>query len=362
MKGFQWSDLKYLSVLTIPFAVFSALYFDGIMSYLIPIMNFIGIPILDLIFPEIGKNETEEVYNHKKAHPFFDWLLYINVPLQYGLLFFTLYLLCFSNLPLWILIGKAWSMGICCAVLGINTAHELGHRKSKFERILAKLLLLSASYMHFIVVHNRGHHHYVATPLDPATARRNETVFKYLIRSVFMGYLSGWHMENERLKKNGQKAFSIHNEMLQFLIFQLLFYIGIYAFFSWQGLLWYFAMATMGIMVLESINYVEHYGLLRKKEADGKYEKVKPWHSWNSDHILGRIMLLELTRHSDHHYKASRKYQTLRSIQNSPQLVLGYPGSLVLSWIPPLWFYIMNKQLNEWEKRAANETGYTIEQ
>ena len=352
-KSLQWSDMKYLMVLSIPLAVFGSLYAEGIGSYMIPMMNFIGIPLLDYLFPEIGKNEAEEVYNEKKVHPFFDWLLYINVPLQYGLLFYTLYIINYSGLPDWVLIGKVMSMGICCAVLGINTAHELGHRKNKTERFLAKALLLTSMFLHFIIVHNRWHHHYVATPLDPATARKKETVFSFLFRSIFGGYAIGWKLENERLRKAGKAPFSLHNEMLRFALVQIAFLGLIYWIFNWQSVLWFLAMAAIGITVLETINYVEHYGLVRKLEPNGRYEKVKPWHSWNSDHILGRIMLLELTRHSDHHYKASRKYQTLRSVSNSPQLILGYPGSLVVSWIPPLWFKIMDKQLEEWEQNAT---------
>lgn len=351
-KGLQWSDMKYLMVLSIPLAVFGSLYADGIGSYMIPMMNFIGIPLLDYIFPEIGKNETEDIYNEKKIHPFFDWLLYINVPLQYGLLFYTFYILNYSGLPNWVLIGKVLSMGICCAVLGINTAHELGHRKSNVERFLAKSLLLTSMFMHFIIVHNRWHHHYVATPLDPATARKREPVFFFLPRTIFGGYFLGWRLENERLRKMGKSPFSLHNEMLRFAIIQIAFLALIYFLFNGQTVSCFLLMAAIGITVLETINYVEHYGLERKQDADGKYEKVKPWHSWNSDHILGRIMLLELTRHSDHHYKASRKYQTLRSVTNSPQLILGYPGSLVISWIPPLWFKIMDKELENWKQNA----------
>lgn len=356
-KGLQWSDMKYLMVLSIPFAVFSSLYIDGIGAYLVPIMNFVGIPLLDYMFPEIGKNETEQIYNEKKVHPFFDWLLYINVPLQYALLFYTFYILTYSGLPLWILIGKVMSMGICCAVLGINTAHELGHRKNKTERFLAKTLLLSSLYMHFIITHNRWHHHYVATPLDPATAKRRETVFHFLFRSIFGNYLLAWRLEKERLQKQGLHVFSFRNEMVRFTIIQSAFLTLIYFIFDWQCVLWFILMAGIGITVLETINYVEHYGLSRQQNEAGKFEKVRPWHSWNSDHILGRIMLLELTRHSDHHYKASRKYQTLRSVTNSPQLILGYPGSLVVSWIPPLWFRIMDKQLKDWEEQSEGISG-----
>jgi alkane 1-monooxygenase len=346
-QKFRLSDLKYLAVLSIPLAVFASLYFNGINSYIVPLGNFIIVPILDLLFPEDKKNPNTTEAARLKVNPLFDWLLYFNVLCQFALLFYTLYLVIYTPLATFDKVGKIWSMGICTAVLGINTAHELGHRKERLATTLAKLNLMTASYMHFFIEHNRGHHHHVATPLDPATAKKNQTVYSYYLQSVIGGYKSAWRLANDKAQRLHGTLWSLKNEMIQFSICQILFYVLIAALFTWKGLLFFFIINLIGIKVLETINYVEHYGLMRNKQDDGTYEKVKPWHSWNSDHVLGRIMLLELTRHSDHHYRASKKYQTLERIKESPQLPLGYPGSMVLSWFPPLWFKIMNKRLEQ---------------
>lgn len=348
------SDLKYLMVLTIPLGVGTSLYFDGIISYMIPFMNFLIIPIIDLLLPEVKTNPTDEEEAILKVNPLFDYILYINVFFQFFFLFYLLNIVSYGNNALWENIGKIWTMGICTAVLGINTAHELGHRNNKFEVFLSKLLLMSALYMHFYIEHNRGHHKNVATPLDPSTARKGETVYAYYFRSVFGGYLSAWRLAAVKMRKEGNAIFSFKNEMIQFHLIQLAFVSFIFVLFGLIGVLTFLAVVIIGISVLETINYVEHYGLEREMDDQGRYEKVKPWHSWNSDHILGRIMLLELTRHSDHHYKASRKYPTLRHLATSPELPLGYPGSMVLAWFPPLWFKVMDKRIEKMEhKRKA---------
>lgn len=349
MTKIKASDLKYLMVLTIPFGVGTSLYFDGIVSYMIPFLNFLVIPVIDLLLPEIKTNPTDEEEAILKINPIFDWILYINVFFQFFFLFYTLYIVVYKDLALWENIGKILTMGICTAVLGINTAHELGHRNNKMEVFLAKALLMTALYMHFYIEHNRGHHKNVATPLDPSTARKGELIYTYYFRSIFGGYINAWKLAIHKMKKEGQKSFSLKNEMVQFHLIQLAFVSLIFIIFGWIGVLTFFCTATIGALVMETINYVEHYGLERELYSNGQFEKVKPWHSWNSDHILGRIMLIELTRHSDHHYKASRKYPTLRHLDPSPQLPLGYPGSMVLAWFPFLWFKIMDKRIFEME-------------
>ncbi len=340
------SNLKYLVVLTIPAGVWLALSGEGMISFLLPFMNFLVIPLLDFFLPESRENVPAASEGRIKSNRLFDWILYLNVPCQYFLLFYMLTTVTSGQFLWWESVGKVWSMGICSAVLGINTAHELGHRQNKRDQWLAKLLLFTCMYSHFFVEHNRGHHKYVATPLDPATARRNEPVFLFYFRSIFLGYRSAWNISNKLCIKQGHKALSFRNEMIRLHLLQLLMLLVIFLCFGWLGIALFLIQSAIGILVLETINYVEHYGLFRKQLPDGNYEKVRPVHSWNSDHILGRIMLLELTRHSDHHYKSTRKYQILRHFDGSPQLPLGYPGSMVLAWIPPLWFRIMNKRID----------------
>lgn len=350
MQKIKFSDFKYFAALSAALGGFTALYFDGIVSYLIPFMNFIIIPLLDIVLPEDKANLSPEEEEKKKVNPLFDWILYFNVPAQFFLLFYLMYIVAFKDLALWELIGKVWSFGIVTAVAGINTAHELGHRNNKYETFMAKALLLTSLYMHFFIDHNRGHHKNVGTPLDPSTAKRGQSVFRYYLQSVTGTYLSAWRISNADAVKKGYSVYSLRNEMMRYSLVQLLFCLLIFLIFGTKALICFMVSSLIGALIMETINYIEHYGLQRKQLPDGKYERVLPIHSWNSDHLLGRIMLIELTRHSDHHYKANRKYQILRRFEYSPQLPLGYPGSMVLAWMPPLWFFVMHKRLDKAEK------------
>jgi alkane 1-monooxygenase len=248
-------------------------------------------------------------------------------------------------------------VGIVLGVTGINVAHELGHRTKKYEQTMAKILLLPNLYMHFFIEHNWGHHLNVSTDEDPASSRLNETIYAFFVRSVSNSYLSAWEIENKRLMRTGKKVISLHNEMIWYQIIQIayLFIVGWY--FTWSVIPFAIIVATIGFLLLEAVNYIEHYGLRRRKLASGKYEIVQPWHSWNSNHVLGRIMLYELTRHSDHHYKATRKYQVLRHFDKSPQLPYGYPGSIVLAFMPKIWFRMMNPRVQKFQENmpALNE-------
>ena len=358
MKG-----AKYFLSYLVPFSAFMAITFGGIHSFATLIIAFVMFPLLELFLTGTSKNLTKEEESTYKNNPFFDWLVYVNVPAQYGVLLYFLYTVSTKELPTFDLIGMICSVGVCCGVLGINVAHELGHRRSKTERFLAKALLLTTLYMHFIIEHNRGHHKNVSTDLDPASAKLNEPVYLFWFRSIFGSYKHAWVLENERLAKTGASAVSWKNEMIWFQIIQLLFVAAIFFVFGLKAMLCFFAVSLGGYLLLETVNYIEHYGLRRKETAPGRYEKCMPWHSWNSNHTLGRIFLYDLTRHSDHHYLASRKYQILRHFEEAPQLPMGYPGAVLLSLIPPLWFKIINprvKALSEEGKRHVGSKHFRL--
>jgi alkane 1-monooxygenase len=214
---------------------------------------------------------------------------------------------------------------------------------------MSKMLLLTSLYLHFFIEHNRGHHKNVSTDEDPASSKLNETLYAFWVRSVKDGWISAWHIENTRLVKLNLPWYSLKNEMLIYQIIQAVFVGAIFLVFGWKIGLAYLAAATFGFLLLETVNYIEHYGLRRNKIDGEYYEKVLPIHSWNSNHPIGRLMLFELSRHSDHHYMASRKYQILRHFDESPQMPTGYPGMMVLSLIPPLWFSVMNKQVEKYK-------------
>ncbi|MFN5376399.1 MAG: alkane 1-monooxygenase, partial [Chitinophagaceae bacterium] len=205
-------------------------------------------------------------------------------------------------------------------------------------------------YMHFYIEHNKGHHKNVSTKEDPSSARRGEIVYLFYFRTVIFGFLSAWKIAADEQRKKGKPVLHFTNQMLQFQVVQLLFVTAIYMIFGGMVLLSFLAAATIGFLLLETVNYIEHYGLERKKTEKG-YERAMPEHSWNSSHVLGRLILFELSRHSDHHYLASRKYQILRHHDEAPQMPTGYPGMVILSLFPPVWFAIMNRRIDQYHQK-----------
>ena len=338
-------DLKYLAAYSIPVMVFIGIYFRGLFTYLTPVYVFVLIPLLEMIFPLDSHNISEEESENKLQNKLFDWVLYLNLPIIYGLLIYILILVTSLPIETYEFVGLILSLGIVLGVNGINVGHELGHRQTTNERFLGKALLLPSLYMHFYIEHNFGHHLNAATKEDPATARYNQSVYSFWITSVFRQYYNSWNIQKKLLENNSLPFFSLKNDMLWYSIFQASYLILIYAVFGYTGFVFALFSAITGFVLLETVNYIEHYGLLRLKTSSGRYERVKETHSWNSNHVIGRIILYELTRHSDHHYKTSKKYQVLDCHEDSPQMPYGYPTSMVLALVPPVWFHIMNKRI-----------------
>ncbi len=338
---------KYLIAYLGPLSAFAGLYFGGAWSFGFVYLAFGILPLLELFLPTNRDNFQEKVENEKTTRRYFDFLLYTHVPILYGILFYAFYKFAFTSLTTLEVIGLIFNIGVMVGSFGINIGHELGHRGTRYEQFFAKALLLPALYQHFFIEHNRGHHKNVATDVDPASARLSETVYAFWWRSVSEGYKSAWHIEQGQLQRDGYATLSRHNMMLRFQIYQSLYLIVIGLFFSITTILIAIAIAIVGFLLLETVNYIEHYGLRRALLPNGRYEPVLPKHSWNSDHALGRIFLYELTRHSDHHFKATRKYQVLRHFDDSPQLPFGYPMSMLIALVPPLWFNIMRPRAVE---------------
>lgn len=311
------------------------------------------IPLLEIFIKPDSANlsaAAEELARKNKAY---DIILYLVVPAQYFALYEFLTHLKSDSLTGFETMGRIWVMGMLCGVFGINVGHELGHRVNRFEQFLAKSLLLTSLYMHFFTEHNKGHHKRVATPEDPSSARFGEPVYVFYFRTIISSYFSAWHIANNEMRKKNIPLYSWRNEMIQFSFIQLIFVSLIAWFFGWLLLIYYLIAALIGILLLETVNYIEHYGLQRRSTGKGTYERAMPEHSWNSNHVIGRIMLFELSRHSDHHYLASRKYQLLRHHENSPQMPTGYPGMMILAMVPPLWFYVMNRRIKNLQKQES---------
>nr|AKB95182.1 alkane-1-monooxygenase [uncultured bacterium] len=344
--------LKYLLALSLPMLASVSFMADGWLT-LLPLLYFYGIvPSLELILRPDPKNLSDTETEMRRVDPIYDYLLYLIVPIQYGFLFWFLLVISQPDLSWVTIVGRVTAMGLMCGSFGINVAHELGHRSTKHEQWMSKALLLTSLYMHFFIEHNRGHHRNVGTPDDPATARKGEWLHTFLIRSTLYSYLSAWKIELAMLRRKGIHPLSPRNEMLRFLVIQVALVGGIALLFSPTAMVYFLSAAGIGIFLLETVNYVEHYGLVRHEVSPGKYERTMPHHSWNSDHILGRLMLFELSRHSDHHFIASKKYQVLEHYDDSPQMPTGYPGMIVLACFPPLWFLVMDPRVERWNRQA----------
>ena len=327
--------IKYLLVYSLPIIAYISFTSNGILTYF-PLILFFGlVPILELFFKADTSNFDKETAKFEKEHPLYNWILFAAVPIQIGMLVFFLYSMQ-ESLTITEKIGRISSMGIMCGVFGINLGHELGHRLNKTEKFLGELMLLTSLNTHFLPYHNGGHHFNVATPHDAATARKNEPLYVFWFRSHFSSYAEAWQLENKRIKELGKSRLSLQHKMIQYTIANMLVLASIFYFFGILILCYFIAAAVTGILLLQTVNYIEHYGLLRVKNEHGRYERVKHTHSWNSDHVIGRLVLFNLSRHSDHHYNGSKHYQILKSLPESPQMPTGYPGMMLLSLIPPL--------------------------
>ena len=340
-------DLKYLVSYSMPLACVLGLCLRDYWTFFTPIFAFVLIPILEIILPIQNENLSNNESVAKNKSLFFDLLLYLNLPMVYGLLGWFLWSVPWANYSTAELTGLILSVGVVLGSNGINVAHELGHRQTRWEKTLGKLLLLPALYMHFYIEHNFGHHQKAATTEDPASARYNQTVYSFWVTSMVRQYVSAWNIQLGLLKKENVPFFSFKNDMMCYLVLQALYLLLVFLLFSTQAMFAAVLVGLIAAVLLETINYIEHYGLSRLKTKSGRYERVSEIHSWNSNHILGRVILYELTRHSDHHHRAHKKYQLLDCHETSPQMPFGYPTSMVLALLPPLWFSIMNKRIPE---------------
>ena len=338
-------DLKYLFAYTIPLSTFVSFYLGGYFSFFTLGYAFIIIPLLELLLNETDRKYSDLEKDSRLKNLLFDIMLYLNLPIVFILLIYGLNKLTINTYETYEIIGLLFSLGILLATNAINVGHELGHRKNIFDRTLSKILFLPCLYMHFYLEHNLGHHKNVGTDEDPATAKYNQSLFHFWVQSVIKQYFNAWSIQLKLLKIEERNFFSIKNDMFYYIILQLLYLLGLFNLFGLSAVFYGVTIAVISFLFLETINYIEHYGLKRNRLPSGRYERVEKFHSWNSNHIVGRIVLYELTRHSDHHYKSSKKYQILENINESPQLPFGYPTSMLLSFFPPLWFYVMNKRV-----------------
>jgi len=314
----------------------------------VPILAFfVGIPILDAIIGGDRNNPPEEIVPEMSKDAFYEVIAYGLIPVHFLLFVATVWIVGAHSVPVWAIIALAVGVGSINGNM-INIAHELGHKTDKRNRFFAKLALALSGYGHFTVEHNRGHHIRVATPEDCASSRMGESVYAFALRELPGAFLGGWRQEIKRLSKRNLPALHWENEILQVYAATAIITIGLVASLGWITLPFILAHHFFSWYGLTQVNYIEHYGLLRQKRENGKYEKCQPRHSWNSNHRISNLLSLHLQRHSDHHANAMRPYQALRDFEDVPSLPSGYPGCLVLAAIPPLWFKIMDPKVMEW--------------
>jgi alkane 1-monooxygenase len=311
-----------------------------------PIVVFAIFPLIDLMFGFDRRNPPEDQVARLSARRWYRWVTYAWVPLQYWSFVVACSLWARGDLRWWESLGVAMSVALAGGI-GINTAHELGHKRPAIERWLSKIILAQTAYGHFQLEHNRGHHAKVSTPEDPASARLGEHFYEFLPRTVTGSLRSALRLEREREQRLGQRFWSPRNELLNAWVLTVILFGGVIARFGWAITPWLVVQAVLGFSLLEVVNYIEHYGLARQRTAEGRYERCRPEHSWNASNVVSNLLLFQLQRHSDHHAYPTRRYQVLRHHEDVPQLPTGYAGMIVLAVIPPLWRRVMDPRVVE---------------
>lgn len=348
----RWRDPKrYLWLLsaaapgTIPASWLAVLATDiGLFWWLGPLLTFVIVPVLDRIVGPDSDHPPDSVVAQLESDAFYRWVTYLYLPGQYLSLVLACWLWAGGG---WVTMGVIDKLGLMTTVglvggIAINAAHELGHKRARAEKRLSKLALAQTCYGHFYVEHNRGHHARVATPDDPASSRLGESLYAFIPRSVLGGVRSAWRIEGARFTRRGRSRWHRTNDVLNAWLLSVGLYAGLAVWFGAGVLPWLVGQAVCGFCLLETVNYLEHYGLRRRLLPDGRYERVRPVHSWNSNSIIANVCLFHLQRHSDHHVHPLRRYQSLRSVDQAPQLPYGYATMIVLAAVPPLWRRVMD--------------------
>lgn len=341
----------FASVYTLPLLAAAGLAYGGMWAWALPVVIFGLVPLVELFLPGERANPSVEVEAERRRDARFDALLYLAVPVQ--ILLMGALAVRADALPLPALLGAIVSVGIVSGALAINVAHELGHRPNRRDQRVAKLLLATSLYHHFFVEHNRGHHARVATPEDPATAVEGEGLYGFWLRSLTGGARSAWRLEADRLARHGKSAVSWDNEVLRGWILEAALVVSVAVLAGPMGAAAFVGASAVGILLLETVNYVEHYGLARARLPDGRWERVRPAHSWTSDRPVSRALLFELTRHADHHANPGRPYVALRHFDDAPELPTGYAGMVLLAHLPPLFRLVMRRHLHAERVRLA---------
>ncbi|MGC4891453.1 alkane 1-monooxygenase [Micromonospora sp. DT227] len=335
-----------LLVPALPFSAWSLWHATGSgwAWWLTPAVVFGAIPLVDLMIGDDRANPPEAAVPALQADGYYRWLTYLYLPAQYAALVLCCAVWAGGRLSWPAAAGLVATVGVVDGI-AINTAHELGHKRERAERRLSKIALAPTGYGHFHVEHNRGHHTRVATPEDPASSRLGESFWAFWPRTVAGSLRSAWRLEAGRFRLRGRSPWTWRNDVLNAWALTVLLFAVLAAVFGPGVLVFLVLQAVVGFSLLEAVNYLEHYGLARQRTAAGRYEKVDPRHSWNSDRVVTNVFLFQLQRHSDHHANPLRRYQALRSFDASPQLPAGYATMVVAALVPPVWRRVMDHRV-----------------
>lgn len=342
----KYSFLMVYSLIPLPIL---GLYLGGWLTFLPFLVVFTLIPLVDTFVRDSSNPSKDEERELIKVN-YFKYVTYVYVPAQILMLGYGAYIVSTHHLLWNEWLGFTMSIGLISGGAGINLAHEMMHKNNVTQQFLSKILLVCVCYGHFFIEHVKGHHLKVATPEDPATAQLGESFYHFIPKTLIGSFKSAIHLEKNRLARKGHSYWSLHNHFWWIIAFPLAIGIGCFILGGLSALAFFIVQSFIAIMTLEVVNYIEHYGLERKKLENGQYERVNPYHSWNANHWLSNTILFQLQRHSDHHTHGARPYQILRHMEQSPQLPSGYLGMIVLALIPPLWRSVMDKRVLEYQK------------
>jgi alkane 1-monooxygenase len=348
----EWRDPKRyfwllgLIVPLVPFIAWGLVQASGlgVLWWFGPFVVFGAIPFFDLVIGKDSSNAPESVLKRLEDDRYYRACTYVFIPIQYAALVMASWQWSHGGLSLVEKLGLAVTVAMVGGI-AINTAHELGHKRTRNEKWLSKVALAQSGYGHFFIEHNRGHHVRVATPEDPASARLGESFWEFLPRTVIGSLRSAWGLEKVRLQRLGKGTLSLHNDVLGAWAMTVALWGALIAIFGVTILPWLAIQAVIGSSLLEVVNYLEHYGLLRQRQDDGRYERCRPEHSWNSDNIASNVFLYHLQRHSDHHANPTRRYQALRHFDELPELPSGYATMIPLAYAAPLWFRLIDPKV-----------------
>ncbi len=339
------SKYFYLIVYALVCLPLASFYLSGIYFLLVPITVFIVIPIIDFFFRDAINPGSEETMN-RKHDLFYQRILLLYLPTHVALIVGGMVYLFVMPISFIELVLLSFMIGIITGSVGINIAHELMHKANLLNQVVSRIILTFVCYGHFVIEHVRGHHVNVATPNDPATARLNESIYRFLPRTVIGSWKSAWKIEGNRLNRQGKSFYHWDNEFYWVITGPLILICMAYSIVGALGVIFFLLQSIVAILMLEVVNYIEHYGLVRNKLANGQYEVVGERHAWDADHWLSNHILFNLMRHADHHIYGFKPYQILLISRQSPKLPASYATLYWLVFIPPLWFTIMNPILD----------------